>query len=66
MADYFLTKRLARPGHPEPRKIPEASLPTMAPPSDGLTDYLSLHHDELIALVEARRRPEYADHWEEI
>lgn len=32
----------------------------------GLALYIERHYDELMALVEERRRPEYADQWEEI
>jgi hypothetical protein len=31
-----------------------------------LTAYLERHYVELMATVEERRRPEYADQWEEI
>jgi hypothetical protein len=32
----------------------------------NLTTYLKQHYDEIMALVDERRRPEYADQWEEI
>jgi hypothetical protein len=31
-----------------------------------LTTYLECHYNELMATVDARRKPEYADQWEEI
>ncbi|UEM05987.1 hypothetical protein JL101_011315 [Skermanella rosea] len=63
MAYHFL---LNRSGSPGPRDMREAASHEEPPPPRSLAEYLSRHHDELMTLVEARRRPEYADRWEEI
>ena len=39
--------------------------PKIAVHDAELTAYLERHYIELMALVEERRRPEYADQWEE-
>jgi hypothetical protein len=42
------------------------NLSTPETQSHGLATYIERHYDELMALVEERRRPEYANEWEEI
>lgn len=66
MAQHFRFSLLGSPDHREPQSVSEPPAHKGPPPPGSLAEYLSLHHDELITLVEARRRPEHADQWEEI
>jgi hypothetical protein len=51
-----------RPSHVEMRQ----NLSMFSTNRRGLEAYLERHYDELMALVDERRRPEYANEWEEI
>jgi hypothetical protein len=44
----------------------EEGLSTIMVYDANLATYLKQHYDEIMALVDERRRPKYADQWEEI
>ncbi|GEO41185.1 hypothetical protein SAE02_53330 [Skermanella aerolata] len=44
----------------------EKGLSTIMVYDAKLTTYLEQHYNEIMALVEERRRPEHADQWEQI
>ena len=44
----------------------EKGLSTIMVYDANLNTYLEQHYNEIMALVDERRRPEYADQWEEI